>query len=118
RNRLVAATGLKLPPTLVFDYPSAEAVTDYLLARVVPRGDDGEVDSEEVEFRKALALVPFSRLRDSGLMGALMELVRFDDDSLESVEGDGVERIDTMDIDDLVQQTLEGAPAEDDGNRR
>ncbi|MEU7529587.1 SDR family NAD(P)-dependent oxidoreductase [Saccharothrix sp. NPDC042600] len=43
RNRLKAATGLKLPATMVFDYPTANALTDFLLAELAP----AEVDPAE-----------------------------------------------------------------------
>ncbi|WP_328615515.1 SDR family NAD(P)-dependent oxidoreductase [Amycolatopsis sp. NBC_00355] len=40
RNRLSAATGVKLPSTLVFDHPSPAAVAEFAAARLAGNGED------------------------------------------------------------------------------
>jgi pimaricinolide synthase PimS1 len=112
RNRLVAASGLRLAPTVVFDYPSAAALADHLLTRLDPDGGAGS-DGGETSLREGLARIPISRLRDAGLYEPLLELLG--DDANAGEEGEALDRIDAMDLDALVQRTLETQGADADG---
>ena len=112
RNRLAQATGIRLEATLIFDYPSSEAVTAHLLGRVTP-GDGGgaEIDPHETEIRHRISLIPVARLRDSGLLEMVLALEN--GGSADPGEEDTESDIDAMDIDSLVRQTL--GSSEDSG---
>jgi candicidin polyketide synthase FscB len=111
RNRLNTATGLKLPATVVFDYPTTAAVAEYLHESLL-LGGVGGVDAEEETLRRILATTAISRFRDAGILDALMRLADPDSETLES---DGVSRaedIDGLDAESLVRMALDSEVAD------
>ena len=111
RNRLNRATGLKLPATVVFDYPNTSAVAEYL-REILMHDGAGRVDSEEDTLRRVLATTAISRFRDAGILDALMRLADPDSETPESDGGGRAEDIDRLDADSLVRMALDSKVAD------
>jgi polyketide synthase 12 len=106
RNRLKAATGLALSPTLIFDYPNSAALAGYFRHELFGASTEStpQVAPGEAEIQRVVASIPVKRLRQAGVLDLLLGLANEagEDGAAENREKD----IATMDLDDLVNAAL------------
>ncbi|MFI5916878.1 beta-ketoacyl reductase, partial [Dactylosporangium sp. NPDC051541] len=104
RNQLRDATGLPLPATAMFDFPTPVAIVRYLHGQLVPAAEpDG--DPHEAAIRRTLAGIPLARLRAAGLLDVLLGLAGGADAAPEPA-ADGAQAIADADVDDLINLAL------------
>jgi acyl carrier protein len=112
RNRLGAALGTRLSATLAFDYPTPQQLADHLLKELLPQtGAAVAADPEEAAIRDLLATIPMARLQEAGLIDTLLGLAGPAANGSPGPERAPGELIDTLDVESLVQMTLDRSAA-------
>ncbi|MEU1630995.1 type I polyketide synthase [Streptomyces sp. NPDC020096] len=112
RNLLSTATGLRLPTSLVFDYPNPTVLAKHLLGELLPDSDlDGQPDTDpqEAELRRRLMAIPLGRIRDAGLLETLLELANPQQTPAPGMSDQGAspDDIDGMDVQHLIDMALD-----------
>lgn len=108
RNRLKAATGLALSPTLIFDYPNSAALAGYMHRELVGRRNKPRGAAPgEAEIQRVVGSIPVKRLRQAGVLELLLALADESNGNAQSAAPATTEKdIADMDLDDLVNAAL------------
>ncbi|QNI07344.1 type I polyketide synthase [Mycobacterium kubicae] len=112
RNRLKAATGLALSPTLIFDYPNSAALAGYFHQELVGSQPDApQAAPGEAELQRVVASIPVKRLRQAGVLDLLLSLANESDGNGQATgpaapDGSSEDDLADMDLDALVNAAL------------
>jgi polyketide synthase 12 len=110
-NRLSAATGLRLPSTLVFSYPTPRELGEHLFGLLRPAPDAGSAeDAEDALIREALRNVSIDSLRGAGILELVLACAgpaRESGDGQVADADTGADALSDMDVEALVDLALE-----------
>ncbi|MGW5699412.1 acyl carrier protein [Streptomyces asiaticus] len=114
RNRLANHTGIRLPATLVFDYPTPTALMRHLRTKLCPDAPPAQSHAgSEEELRRVLVGTPLSRFQELGILDILMALVQ-EPEAAQQADGQAADgqppaAIADMDVASLVQRAMSKA---------
>lgn len=110
RNQVNMAFGLRLPATLVYDYPTPKVLADHLVERLFPqKADDENVDRhaqsgpDDAEIRATISSIPLDRLRGLGLLETLLQIASGHEPKLPGNDPYTRARLQTADVDELLK---------------
>lgn len=110
RNQVNMAFGLRLPATLVYDFPTPRVLADHLVERLFPQANaDEDADSQvqsgpdDAEIRATISSIPIDRLRGLGLLETLLQIASGQEATLLETEPHTLDRIQTADVDELLK---------------
>ncbi|MCV9879627.1 type I polyketide synthase [Brenneria izbisi] len=110
RNRLATVSGLRLPATLTYDYPTPVALAEYLDAELFSGQDtatNGAITEEnESHLRERIAGIPLASLRDAGLLDKLLQIANGINPVEKAPKNPQVTDIASASLDELVSMAL------------
>jgi acyl carrier protein len=107
RNRLKTVTGLSLSPTLIFDYPTPDALAQYLASQTTPASTRARREIDDESFRSGLLSIPISRLHEAGIMDTLLAMMDQHDGSNDDGPIPTAEAIDDMNVEALIRHVTD-----------
>ncbi|MEI5103100.1 SDR family NAD(P)-dependent oxidoreductase [Streptomyces sp. PmtG] len=107
-NRLASSTGLRLPSTLVFSYPTPRDLAAHIVGQLRPeeRQQPASPD-EDAAIREVLRTVSIESLRAAGVLDAVLACAAPDADGRTSAPDTGADELADLDLEALVDLALD-----------